>query len=134
MSLKNGYKALIAQAYAQVKSYSIAEALAKQADTNVQLIDIRDVREIEREGMIPGAFHAPRGMIEFWADPDSPYHKPVFSSGKELVLYCSLGWRSSLTTKALQDMGFDNVAHIDGGFTGWKEAGHPVAQKEAKKV
>ena len=97
----------------------------------------RDVRELEHEGAIPGAFHAPRGMLEFWADPESPYHKPVFGDeSKEFVLFCGAGWRSALATKALQDMGMTNVAHIDGGFADWVKQGAPVetlAQRQAKK-
>ena len=96
-------------------------------------VDIRDVRELERDGMIPGAVHAPRGMLEFWVDPDSPYYKPVFGEDKTFVLYCASAWRSSLATAALQDMGLAPVAHIEGGFKGWKAAGLPVADKPAHK-
>ena len=96
------------------------------------LIDIRDVRELEREGIIPGAFHAPRGMLEFWVDPDSPYHRDVFAQDKEYVLFCALGWRSALATKSLMDMGLERVAHVEGGFTAWKAAGAPVEAKKAK--
>jgi rhodanese-related sulfurtransferase len=132
MALKKGYKALIGEAMAQVKTYSVDEARAKLADPHVQLVDIRDIRELEREGIVPGAFHAPRGMLEFWVDPESPYYKPIFGENKEFILFCGAGWRSALSTKTLQDMGLENVAHIDGGFTAWKEAGAPVAQKEVK--
>ena len=83
-------------------------------------------------GVIPGAFHAPRGMLEFWVDPESPYHKPVFAQDKQLVLFCAAGWRSALATKTLQDMGLQRVAHIDGGFGAWKAAGAPVADKPKK--
>ena len=99
---------------------------------DVQFIDIRDVRELEREGVIPGAFHAPRGMLEFWVDPASPYHKPLFGENKQFVIFCAMGWRSALATRTLQEMGVGKVAHIDGGFTAWKEAGAPVAEKVAK--
>lgn len=132
MALKKGYKALVAEAMAQVKTYSVDEARAKLGDPKAQLVDIRDIRELEREGIVPGAFHAPRGMLEFWVDPESPYYKPVFGEDKEFILFCGAGWRSALSTKTLQDMGLDNVAHIDGGFTAWKAAGAPVAQKESK--
>jgi rhodanese-related sulfurtransferase len=98
----------------------------------VQFIDIRDVRELERDGVIPGAFHAPRGMLEFWACEESPYHKPVFAQDKQLVLFCAAGWRSALATKTLQDMGLERVAHIDGGFGAWKASGAPVAEKAEK--
>jgi rhodanese-related sulfurtransferase len=89
-------------------------------------VDLRDVRELEREGIVPGAFHAPRGVLEFWVDPQSEYFKPVFGQGKRLVLFCAAGWRSALATKTLQDMGLTNVCHIEGGFTAWKAAGAPV--------
>ncbi|MES2102849.1 MAG: rhodanese-like domain-containing protein [Pseudomonadota bacterium] len=130
--MKKGYKALVDEAMAQVKTYTVQEAMAKLGDPKVQFVDVRDVRELEREGVIPGAFHAPRGMIEFWVDPDSPYFKPVFGEAKEFVLFCAAGWRSALTTKTIQDMGLEPVAHIDGGFTAWKAAGAPVQEKTEK--
>ena len=95
-------------------------------------VDIRDVRELEREGTIPGAFHAPRGMLEFWVDPESPYHKEIFASGRRFVLYCASAWRSALAAKCLCDMGLEGVAHIEGGFTAWKAAGGEVAQRRRK--
>ncbi|MGB7481379.1 MAG: rhodanese-like domain-containing protein [Burkholderiaceae bacterium] len=130
--MKLGYKTLVEQASAQIKTYTVEQARAKMDDPNVQLVDVRDARELEREGVIPGAFHAPRGMIEFWVDPDSPYFKPVFGEGKEYIFFCAAGWRSALTTKTVQDMGLAPVAHIDGGFTAWKAAGAPVAEKPKK--
>ncbi len=132
MPIKKGYKALIDEAGAQIKTYSVEQAQAKLADPNVQFVDIRDVRELEREGVIPGAFHAPRGMIEFWVDPDSPYFKPVFGENKEFIFFCAAGWRSALTTKTVQDMGLAPVADIEGGFTAWKKTGAPVAEKAKK--
>jgi rhodanese-related sulfurtransferase len=110
----------------------VEQAKAKFADPNVQLVDIRDVRELEREGVIPGAFHAPRGMIEFWIDPDSPYFKPIFGEKKEFIFFCAAGWRSALTTKTVQEMGLAPVADIEGGFAAWKAAGGPVGVKESK--
>ncbi len=130
--MKKGYKQLVDVANAQIKTYSVAEALAKLSDPTVQFIDVRDIRELEREGIVPGAFHAPRGMIEFWVDPDSPYFKPVFGENKEFILFCAAGWRSALTTKTVQDMGLEKVAHIDGGFTAWKAAGAPIEEKAKK--
>jgi rhodanese-related sulfurtransferase len=130
--MKKGYKQLVDEASAEITTYSVAEALAKMHDPQVQFIDVRDIRELEREGVVPGAFHAPRGMIEFWVDPDSPYFKPVFGERKEFILFCAAGWRSALTTKTVQDMGLENVAHIDGGFGAWKAAGAPVVLKESK--
>jgi rhodanese-related sulfurtransferase len=130
--MKIGYKALVDQASAQIKTYTVAQARAKMDDPAVLLVDVRDARELEREGIVPGAFHAPRGMIEFWIDPDSPYFKPVFGEDREFIFFCAAGWRSALTTKTVQDMGLAPVAHIDGGFAAWKAAGAPVAQKEKK--
>jgi rhodanese-related sulfurtransferase len=96
-------------------------------------VDLRDVRELDHEGMVPDAFHAPRGMIEFWVDPESPYHKDIFASGKTFVFYCRSGWRSALSTKTVQDMGLDNVCHIGGGFGAWMEAEGPVVERPKKK-
>jgi rhodanese-related sulfurtransferase len=93
---------------------------------------LRDPRELEREGVVPNAFHAPRGMLEFWIDPDSPYHKPIFAEDKKFVFFCAGGWRSALAGKTAVEMGLKDVAHIDGGFGAWKKAGAPVAPKEAK--
>lgn len=132
MPMKKGYKALVDEAMAQVKTYSVEEAKAKLDDPNVQFVDVRDVRELEREGVIPGAYPAPRGMIEFWVDPDSPYFKPVFGEKKEFIFFCAAGWRSALTARTVQDMGMENVAHIEGGFSAWKAAGAPVAEKAKK--
>ncbi|KRC09948.1 rhodanese [Hydrogenophaga sp. Root209] len=140
MPITKGSQALVAEASAQITTYSVAEIQARLAagDALLQLVDIRDVRELEREGTAVGALHAPRGMLEFWVDPASPYFKPVFADeDREFVLYCGAGWRSALATKALQDMGMTNVAHIDGGFTDWVKQGAPVEtleQRRAKKA
>lgn len=130
MQLTKGYKKLIEEARARIRTLSLDEARALHGKDDVLFVDIRDVRELEREGMIPGAFHAPRGMLEFWVDPESPYYKDVFGSGKQFVLYCASAWRSSLAAAALADMGLPRVAHLDGGFKAWKEAGAPVGQRE----
>jgi rhodanese-related sulfurtransferase len=122
-------KSMVDDAMAVITTYSVEEARELHGRDDVQFVDIRDVRELEREGVIPGAFHAPRGMLEFWADPESPYHKKVFSDDRHLVLFCAAGWRSALATKTLQEMGLDKVSHIDGGFTAWKGAGAPTAEK-----
>jgi rhodanese-related sulfurtransferase len=124
-------KSMIDDAMSVITTYSVEEALELHGRDDVQFVDLRDVRELEREGIIPGAFHAPRGMLEFWVDPESPYHKPVFAQGKRYVLFCAAGWRSALATKTLQDMGLEKVAHIDGGFAAWKDKGAPVAEKSA---
>ena len=132
MKLKLGYQALIAQAMAQIETLPLEQAQKLLNDENIIFVDIRDVRELEREGMIPNAFHAPRGMLEFWVDPDSPYYKPVFGEGKRLVLYCASAWRSALATETLQKMGVPSICHLEGGFNGWKKAGLPVAEKHSK--
>ena len=126
-----GYKALVAEAESQIETMSIEGAKAAVAD-GALLVDLRDVRELRREGKIPGAVHAPRGMLEFWIDPDSPYHREVLSSASRLILYCNLGWRSALAAKSLQEMGITTVAHLDGGFDGWKAAGEPVEEPAQK--
>jgi rhodanese-related sulfurtransferase len=130
--MRKTVKSMVDEATAAITTFSIEEARALHGRDDVQFIDIRDVRELEREGVIPGAFHAPRGMLEFWADPESPYYKPVFAPGRQLVLFCAAGWRSALATQTLQDMGVPQVSHIDGGFTAWKAAGAPVADKARK--
>ncbi len=131
--MRKTVKSMVDEAMAAVRSFSIEEAQNLHGRDDVQFVDIRDVRELEREGVIPGAFHAPRGMLEFWVDPDSPYHKPLFAEDKQFVLFCAMGWRSALATKTLQDMGLPKVAHIDGGFSGWKEAGGAVAEKKPRE-
>jgi len=127
--MRKTVKSMVDEAMDVIKTYSVEEARALHGRDDVMFVDIRDVRELEREGMIPGAFHAPRGMLEFWVDPESPYHKPVFTDDRHLVLFCAAGWRSALATRTLQDMGLPKVAHIDGGFEAWKESGGPVADK-----
>ncbi len=121
-----GYKALVEDATKEIETLSVPEAQALLGDPEVVIVDLRDPRELEREGKMPGAFHCPRGMLEFWIDPESPYHKPVFAEDKRFVFFCGGGWRSALAAKAAQDMGLKPVAHIDGGFAAWKKAGAPV--------
>ncbi|MGB6103016.1 MAG: rhodanese-like domain-containing protein [Pusillimonas sp.] len=133
MPITKGYKELIHEANARVRTLSLEEAQAKLNEPDSVFVDIRDVRELEREGMIPGAYHAPRGMLEFWVDPESPYYKDIFGSGKEFILYCGSAWRSSLAAAALQDMGLTPIGHLEGGFTAWKKAGLPVVAKESRK-
>jgi hypothetical protein len=130
--MKKTVKSMVDEAMAAITTYGIEEARELHGMEDVQFVDIRDVRELEREGVIPGAFHAPRGLLEFWVDPESPYFHPVFGQGKRYVLYCALGWRSALATKTLQDMGLEGVGHIEGGFEAWKKAGGAVAQRAAK--
>ena len=132
MKLKIGYQALIAQAMAQVETVPLSQAKAFLEDSNTVFVDIRDVRELEREGMIPNALHATRGMLEFWVDPDSPYFKPIFGEGKRLVLYCASAWRSALAAETLQTMGVPKVSHLEGGFSAWKNAQLPTVTKASK--
>lgn len=136
MPITRGFRTLVDEATAQITTYSVAQVRERlDSDPHLQVVDIRDVRELEREGTVPGALHAPRGMLEFWVDPASPYYKPVFGDeSKEFVLFCGAGWRSALATKALKDMGMTNVAHIDGGFADWVKAGAPTETLEAHKA
>lgn len=134
MPITRGFQALVDEAMAQVTTYSVSEARAKMADPAVQIVDIRDMRELAA-GTVPGSFHAPRGMLEFWVDPASPYHKPLFADeSREFVLFCGAGWRSALATKTLQDMGMTNVAHIDGGYAEWIKQGAPTETLEERKA
>jgi rhodanese-related sulfurtransferase len=116
MALRKGYKALVAEAMAEVTTLTVEEAKARHGDPSCVFVDLRDPRELQREGAMPGAFHATRGMIEFWVDPESPYFKPVFGEDKTFILFCAAGWRSALAAKTLQDMGLPKIAHIEGGF------------------
>jgi rhodanese-related sulfurtransferase len=135
MAITRGYRALVDEAMAQVRTYSVAQVRERLGRPDVQLVDIRDVRELQAEGTVPGSYHAPRGMLEFWVDPESPYFKKVFADeGREFVLFCGAGWRSALATKALQDMGMRNVAHIDGGYTEWVKQGGPTETLEQRKA
>jgi rhodanese-related sulfurtransferase len=134
MPITKGYRQLVDEAMAEVTTYSVDQVRARLDDPAVQIVDIRDIRELG-EGTITGALHAPRGMLEFWVDPDSPYHKPVFAdASREFVLFCGAGWRSALAAKALQDMGMTNVAHIDGGWADWMKAGAPIESLEDNKA
>ena len=119
-------KEMVAEANVVVEHASAADLVALHGDPDTVFVDLRDPRELEREGMIPGAFHCPRGMLEFWIDPASPYAKPVFQSGKRMVFYCASGWRSALAARTAQDMGLPRVSHISDGFKGWREVGGPV--------
>jgi len=133
MAVTKGIEQLIDEAMSQIETMSTDEAIAAGDDENIVFVDIRDVRELDREGMVPGAFHAPRGMLEFWVDPASPYHKEVFADeSKTFVLYCQSAWRSVLATKTLMDMGMTNVKQFEDGFGGWKKAGGPVAERPKK--
>ena len=119
-------KQLVETAREAIVEITVEDALALVEDDGVVIVDIRDVRELQRDGKIPGSFHCPRGMLEFWIDPSSPYHKEIFAEEKKFVFHCASGWRSALATEVAQRMGLKPVAHIDGGFSGWKKAGGPV--------
>ncbi len=126
---------LVKRANAQIRTYSPAEAIERATGGEAQLVDIRDIRELDREGRVDSAIHAPRGMLEFWFDPSSPYYREVFGdASKTYVLFCAAGWRSALAAKTLGDMGFENIAHVDGGFAALKEAGAPISASKAAKA
>jgi rhodanese-related sulfurtransferase len=125
-TIVKGYKALLDEANAAIRTLSVEEASALHGQADVVFVDLRDPRELEREGRLPGAFHCPRGMLEFWIDPESPYAKPVFQEDKHFVFFCAGGWRSALAAKTAQEMGLKPVSHIEGGFGAWRQAGAPV--------
>lgn len=127
--LTKGFRQLVDEAEAEIETLTVEEAAREHEEGTALIVDIRDIRELAREGKIAGAFHAPRGMLEFWVDPDSPYHHAELSDADRLILYCGSGWRSALATKTLQGMGMDNVAHIGGGFSAWTKAGRPIESK-----
>jgi rhodanese-related sulfurtransferase len=118
---------LVAQAKATITNLSVDELAVELANGNVTLLDIREADEVSRDGAIPGAVHAPRGMLEFWADPESPYHRPELDPKARTVLYCAGGGRSALATQTLQTLGYTDVAHLDGGIKAWTEQGRPVS-------
>jgi len=132
LKLKKGIKQLVAEAYAEIETLKAPEAIMLKDDPNVVLVDLRDIRELQRDGRVPGAFHAPRGMLEFWVDPESPYYKDIFGSGKKFVFFCAGGLRSALAAQAVQNMGLEPVCHIEGGFRAWKEAGGPTEELTPK--
>jgi rhodanese-related sulfurtransferase len=125
-------KDLVDAAMARIETIPLAQGADLLDDPSVLIVDIRDPREVQRLGRIPGAFSAPRGMLEFWIDPASPYYKPELDDGRKLVLYCGSAWRSALATETLNAMGRADVAHLEGGFTAWQAAGLPVATESAR--
>ena len=126
MKIKKSLKQLLDEANAEIETLSVDAAIALHGKDDVVFVDLRDPRELDREGRMPGAFSCTRGMLEFWIDPDSPYHKPVFAEPKRFVFFCAGGWRSALAAKTAQDMGMENVAHVEGGFGAWKKANGPM--------
>lgn len=123
---------LVAEANKVVKHVTAVKALKRLGKKGVTFVDLRDPRELEREGMIPGAFHCPRGMLEFWIDPESPYARKEFQSGDKFIFYCASGWRSALAARTAKEMGLKGVSHIEDGFSGWKKAGGPIAERPGK--
>jgi len=131
--IHTGIKTLIDEANAEIETVSAADAIKLAQDDGVVIVDIRDPREIERDGKIPGAFSCTRGMLEFWIDPASPYAKPIFQEDKKFIFHCAGGLRSALAAKTAQDMCLKPVAHMAGGFAAWRDAGGPVEKVEPKK-
>ncbi len=117
---------MVKAAKAEIEEIPAVEAVKLVGKSDVVLVDLRDPRELERDGKVPGAFHCTRGMLEFWIDPKSPYYKPIFNEDKKFVFFCGGGWRSALAAKVAQEMGLKPVAHITEGFKGWKDSGGPV--------
>lgn len=133
VKLKISAAEMVARSRARIEEIETKALIAMCDDPDVVVVDIRDVRERQRSGYIPGSFHAPRGMIEFWADPESPYHKDIFAQeGKKFVFHCASGWRSALTVATLQDMGFE-AAHLREGFSTWEEQGGPVERSDPRE-
>jgi rhodanese-related sulfurtransferase len=126
LKLNKTVKELVAEASAEIETIDAKAAMKLKEDPNVLLVDLRDIRELNRDGKVPGALHAPRGMLEFWVDPESPYYKEVFGSGKKFVFFCAGGLRSALAAQTVQRMGLEPVCHIEGGFRAWKDAGGAV--------
>ena len=131
--IKLGFRALVDAAEREVENLSVEDALKLHGRDDVVFVDLRDPRELSREGRMPGAFHCTRGMLEFWIDPESPYHKPVFAQDKRFVFFCAGGWRSALAAQSAKRMGLKPVAHVRGGFGAWKKAGGPVDMPEEAK-
>jgi rhodanese-related sulfurtransferase len=129
--ITTGFRKLVDDALTKIETISPEEAKDLYGREDVVFIDIRDIRELSRNGRMPGAVHAPRGMLEFWIDPQSPYHKPVFAEDKRFVFFCAGGWRSALAALTAQNMGMEPVCHMDGGFGAWEKAGGPVEKPEA---
>jgi rhodanese-related sulfurtransferase len=125
-NINKSVKKMVADASEDINTLSIADARDLINSPNHVMVDLRDIRELQRTGKIPGAFSCPRGMLEFWIDPESPYHKDIFNQDKTYVFYCASAWRSALSTKLAQDMGLAPVAHIEGGFTAWAKADCPI--------
>ncbi len=125
-------KQLVEEANAEIETLPIENAISMHTDEDVVVVDLRDVRELAHDGKVPGCFHMPRGMLEFWIDPESPYFKDIFHQDKRFIFYCSKGWRSALAAQTAQRMGLQRVCHIDGGFEAWRTSGGPVTSHGKK--
>lgn len=123
-----GIKELCDDANKVIQTMTAEEAIAKHGADDVIIVDIRDVRELAREGRVPGSYHCPRGMLEFWIDPNSPYHKDIFAQDKTFIMQCAGGLRSALATEIAQRMGLKPVFNMEGGFGAWKKAGGPIEE------
>ena len=131
-TITTGYRALLDAAEREIETLSVEEASKLHGRDDIVFVDIRDPREQQREGKMPGAFSCTRGMLEFWIDPESPYHKPTFAQDKKFVFFCAGGWRSALAAQTAQRMGLKPVAHVKGGFSEWKRSGAPVEEPAEK--
>lgn len=132
MKIKKGVEQLVAEAQEYITTLTTSEVEAKRGQPGVMLIDLRDIRELKREGRIPNTLHIPRGMLEFWIDPDSPYYKADFDNATELVLFCNKGWRSALAAYSLHNMGVENVSHMAGGMSKWQADGFKIEEMPVK--
>ncbi len=132
-TITKGIKALLDEANSIVATMPLSEASQVFCNPDFVFVDLRDIRELQREGKIPGAFSCPRGMLEFWIDPASPYHKDVFNQDKTYVFYCASAWRSALSAKIAQEMGLKPVMHMEGGFSAWKKGEYPMETVERRK-
>src|ERR1051326_1266587 len=132
-NITTGFRALIDAAEREIETLRLEDAIKLHGRGDVVFVDLRDIRELDRDGRIPGAFHCPRGMLEFWLDPQSPYHKPVFAEDKRFIFFCNGGWGSALAPPIPQHLGLKPVAHFAGGFSAWKKAGGPVEAPEKPK-
>ena len=133
MTIKITVEQMVREAEKEIQILSVPDAINLVDSDDHVFVDLRDVRELDHEVMVPEAVHSPRGMFKFWVYPDSPCHKDIFSSSKTFVLYCRSGWRTALATKAVKSVGLENVCHIDSDFSAWKEADGPVVEWQKKK-
>ncbi len=127
-NITKGFLQLVAEAEEIIETVSVDAVVLLLEDESVQVIDIRDIRELKREGKMPGAYHCPRGMLEFWIDPESPYHRDIFAADKKFIFFCGGGWRSALAARSAHEMGLEPVAHMAGGWAEWKKVGAPIEE------